>query len=198
MNVPNALTILRIALTPLFVICLFKEGVWPKYAATLFFLGAALSDYYDGYLARKRGAVTRLGRLLDPLADKILTSAAFISFAALKIVVVWMVYVMVIREVVITGLRFYSFSRKNPLITSRLAKWKTSSQMTVIFIILLFLNIHGFQFSENGPALSAGDWQYWVINGLVFIVALLAVTTGIHYLVQNLIFSKRSFGEPET
>jgi CDP-diacylglycerol--glycerol-3-phosphate 3-phosphatidyltransferase len=189
MNAPNILTLFRIAIAPLFVVFLFKEGVWPRYAATLFFLCAALSDFYDGYLARKRGTVTRLGRFLDPLADKILTSAAFISFAILKIVAVWMVYVIVLREIAITGLRIYSLSRKNPLITSRLAKWKTSIQMTVIFIILLFMNFNAQGAPGATGDLLAHDWHYFVINGFVLLVTALAVVTGIHYLVQNLIFS---------
>ena len=159
------------------------------YAATLFFLCAALSDFYDGYLARRRGTVTRLGRFLDPLADKVLTSAAFISFAILKIVAAWMVYVIVVREIAITGLRIYSLSKKNPLITSRLAKWKTSIQMTVIFIILLFMNFNPQDASGTKWDLLTHEWQYWVINGLVLSVTTLAAVTGIHYLVQNLIFS---------
>lgn len=197
MNVPNVLTLFRIAITPLFVIFLFEEGVWPRYAATLFFLCAALSDFYDGYFARKRGTVTRLGRFLDPLADKILTSAAFISFAVLKIVAAWMVYIMVVREIAITGLRIYSISRKNPLITSRFAKWKTSSQMGVIFIILLFMN-----FSAKGTPRAMGDlftsdWHYWAINGLTLLITTLTAATGIHYIAQNLIFSKRPIREKE-
>ena len=162
------------------------------YAATLFFLIAALSDYYDGYLARKKGLVTRLGRFLDPLADKLLTSTAFISFGLMKIVAVWMVYAMIIREIMITGLRVYALSRKNPLITSRLAKWKTSSQMFVIFIILLILSYTKGQSPENGLAVVSGSEIYWIINGIVFIITVLAVITGIHYLFQNLIFSRRT------
>jgi CDP-diacylglycerol--glycerol-3-phosphate 3-phosphatidyltransferase len=135
--------------------------------------------------------VTRLGRFLDPLADKILTSAAFISFAILKIVAVWMVYALVIREIIITGLRVYSITKKNPLVTSRLAKWKTSCQMAVIFIILLFMNIHVHQAPGMSWSPSTHNWQYWVINGLVLLVTVLAAVTGIHYLVQNLIFSGR-------
>jgi CDP-diacylglycerol--glycerol-3-phosphate 3-phosphatidyltransferase len=195
MNAANALTLFRIALTPFFVVFLFKEGVWPLYAATLFFLVASLSDYYDGYLARKRGSVTRLGRFLDPLADKVLTSAAFISFALLKIVVAWLVYTMIVREIVITALRVYAIFRKNPLITSRLAKWKTSTQMSVVFITLVFLSFNKTQSPESELTLTANDWMYWVINGMVFFVTALAVTTGIHYLFQNLIFSRKSAEE---
>ncbi|UCE20124.1 MAG: CDP-diacylglycerol--glycerol-3-phosphate 3-phosphatidyltransferase [Gemmatimonadota bacterium] len=195
MNAPNILTLFRIAITPLFVVFLFEEGVWPKYAATLFFLCAALSDFFDGYLARKRGSVTRLGRFLDPLADKILTSAAFISFAILKMVAVWMVYILVVREIIVTGLRVYSITRKNPLVTSRLAKWKTSCQMAVIFIILLFMNVHAQQAPGMSWPAAPHDWQYWVINGLVLFITALATATGIHYLVQNFIFSRRSIAE---
>ncbi|MFQ6091212.1 MAG: CDP-diacylglycerol--glycerol-3-phosphate 3-phosphatidyltransferase [bacterium] len=193
LNVPNALTLLRVALTPLFVIFLFREGIWFRYVASVLFLCAALSDFYDGYLARQRGSVSRFGRFMDPLADKILTSSAFISFAALKIVATWMVYTIVVREVMITCLRMYSISRKNPLITSRLAKWKTSCQMVVILVILLLLNINATRAASGGEwEPSEGDWSWWIINGLVLAVTLLAVTTGAHYLVQNLVFPRRS------
>lgn len=197
MNAANALTILRIILTPFFVAFLFKEGAWPTYIATLFFLVAALSDYFDGYLARRRGWVTRLGRFLDPLADKLLTSAAFISLALMKIVAAWIVYVIIIREIMITGLRVYALSRKNPLITSRLAKWKTSSQMFVIFITLLFLCYTKYQSPESGLVLVSNSWMYWVVNGMVFIVTVLAVATGIHYLIQNLTFSRKTIEDQD-
>ncbi len=195
MNAPNALTISRIVFAPIFVILLFQKGVWPTYMATLFFLLAGLSDYWDGYLARKRGEVTKLGRFLDPLADKILTSASFISFACMHIINAWMVYVMIAREVVVTALRVYAIRRRRPLVTSRLAKWKTSLQMTVIFAILVLLCVQVSRSTEGRWDLSYGGWLYWIINGLVFCVMLLAVVTGIHYLVQNAILPRKQEGE---
>lgn len=197
MNAPNALTISRIVFAPIFVILLFQKGAWPTYMATLFFLLAGLSDYWDGYLARKRGEVTKLGRFLDPLADKILTSASFISFAFMHIIEAWMVYVMIAREVGVTALRVYAIWRKRPLVTSRLAKWKTSLQMTVIFAILVLLCVQVSRSTDGRWDLSPGSWLLWVINGLVFGVMLLAAITGIHYLVQNAILPrKREGGKP--
>ena len=196
MNVANALTLFRVVLTPFFVALLFREGMWSRYGASLIFLCAALSDFYDGYVARKGGAVTKFGRFMDPLADKILTSAAFISFAMLKIVAAWMVYVMVAREVMVTGLRVYSISRKNPLITSRFAKWKTSCQMAVIFFILVLLTIDATTAASGGQGgVLQQTWSSWVLNGLVFGVTVLVVATGIHYIVQNLVFSRRPLRE---
>ena len=105
MSIPNSLTIFRILLTPVFVILLFSDSSFWKQISLVVYIVAALTDWYDGWVARKYGYVTRWGKFLDPLADKILSSAALFSFVALSLVDAWMVWIIVLRDFLITGLR---------------------------------------------------------------------------------------------
>jgi len=139
MNLPNKLTVLRIILTFVFICFLFSEWFFAKYFALLIFTLACLTDYYDGYIARKRGLISNFGKLMDPVADKILLIAAFLAFVALKIVPLWMAVVIIFREVGITGMRLVMMSRGNVLAAENWGKYKTVSQMLTIFVILIFL-----------------------------------------------------------
>ena len=135
--VPNILTVLRILLTPLFVFSLLEDG-WQLYSVIIF-LVASITDWYDGYLARKFGYSSNWGKFLDPLADKILVLAAFFSFVYLGVVKLWMVMVIVTRDFIITGLRSYAMSKGQPMITNITAKLKTATQMTMIILILVVI-----------------------------------------------------------
>src|SRR6266850_7243151 len=104
MSIPNSLTVLRILLTPLFLILLFSESSFLKQLALLVYIVAALTDWYDGWVARRYGYVTRWGKFLDPLADKILAAAALFAFVCLKLVDAWMVWVIIARDLIITSL----------------------------------------------------------------------------------------------
>ena len=109
MNLPNLLSLIRIILTPLFIILLFSNVPNAKFFALLVFAIAAITDAYDGYLARKYNQITPEGKFLDPLADKILVLSAFISFAFIGIIDFWMVGVIIFRDSFITGLRWIYF-----------------------------------------------------------------------------------------
>ncbi|GAH24298.1 unnamed protein product, partial [marine sediment metagenome] len=139
MNLPNKLTILRIILTFVFMFFLFSKWFLAKYLALLIFTLACLTDYYDGYIAKKRGLVSTFGKLMDPVADKILLIAAFLAFVELKIVPAWMVAVIILREFIITGMRLVAMSKGSVLAADRWGKHKTVSQMLTIFSILIFL-----------------------------------------------------------
>src|SRR5512135_3705676 len=134
---PNQLTVLRILLTPVFLVLLFSGDSALRQWSLLVYIVAALTDWYDGWVARRWGYVTRWGTFLDPLADKIITSAAFISFIYLNLVPAWTVWVIVFRDIVITLVRSYSEYKGKPFDTSKLAKTKTFLQFTVLFYILL-------------------------------------------------------------
>jgi CDP-diacylglycerol--glycerol-3-phosphate 3-phosphatidyltransferase len=145
MNLPNFLTLSRIFAVPLLVVVLLTRVYNPArevvgfsiYIATLIFLGASITDYFDGYLARKRQQVTTLGMLLDPVADKLLTSAAFISLVELKWVPAWMVVIIVGREFAISGLRSIASSEGFTIDASELGKIKMVMQVVAITLILL-------------------------------------------------------------
>jgi CDP-diacylglycerol---glycerol-3-phosphate 3-phosphatidyltransferase len=145
MNLPNFLTLSRIFAVPLLVVVLLTRVYNPArevvgfsiYIATLIFLGASITDYFDGYLARKRQQVTTLGMLLDPVADKLLTSAAFISLVELKWVPAWMVVIIVGREFAISGLRSIASSEGFTIDASELGKIKMVMQVVAITLIIL-------------------------------------------------------------
>lgn len=145
MNLPNFLTLSRIFAVPLLVVVLLTRVYNPDrevvgvsiYLATLIFLGASITDYFDGYLARKRQQITTLGMLLDPVADKLLTSAAFISLVELKWVPAWMVVIIIGREFAVSGLRSIASSQGFTIDASDLGKIKMVMQVVAITMTIL-------------------------------------------------------------
>ena len=137
MNLPNALTALRIFLVPLLVVVLLTRAEHHVFLGAAIFGLAALTDYFDGYLARRRNQVTRLGILLDPIADKLLTVAAFLSLVELGAVPAWMVMIIVGREFAVTGLRNVAAARGLLVPASALGKGKMVAQVVCILLLLL-------------------------------------------------------------
>ena len=137
MNLPNALTALRIFLVPLLVVVLLTRAEHHVFLGAAIFGLAALTDYFDGYLARRRNQVTRLGILLDPIADKLLTVAAFLSLVELGAVPAWMVMIIVGREFAVTGLRNVAAARGVLVPASGLGKGKMVAQVVCILLLLL-------------------------------------------------------------
>jgi CDP-diacylglycerol--glycerol-3-phosphate 3-phosphatidyltransferase len=144
MNLPNTLTLVRIFLVPLLVVVLLTQfeghavlGLpTPLIGAAIFGL-ASFTDWLDGYLARRRGQVTSLGRMMDPIADKLLTSAAFISLVQLGLAPAWMVALIIGREFAITGLRSLAYTKGITIPASPLGKIKMASQVTAILLLIL-------------------------------------------------------------
>jgi CDP-diacylglycerol--glycerol-3-phosphate 3-phosphatidyltransferase len=186
MNLPNKITLGRIIAAPFFMIFLLIDNMYVRYLATLLFITAALTDAYDGYLARKTGVVTGFGKFMDPLADKILVSTAFIAFVALGYVKTWMILVIIFREFFVTGLRSLAAYKGVVIMPSYVAKWKTGCQMTVIIIILVFINLKstlvplGYNWS-----MFTGNSIFALFDGMIFITMLLTLGTGIDYLVKS-------------
>jgi CDP-diacylglycerol--glycerol-3-phosphate 3-phosphatidyltransferase len=182
LTVPNQLTILRIILTPIFLYFFVQNSMAYKFIGTIIFSIAAATDWYDGYIARRLNIVSRWGQFMDPLADKILISAALIAFAYLGYVYWWMVIIIVFRDFLITFLRMYALHRGKSIVTSYLAKWKTFTQMLAIFILLIYLNfpdadIHHLEKYPPG-------YSHW-ISILYLVVTTLTAVSGIFYLVEN-------------
>src|SRR5580693_4090040 len=138
-NAPNVITFSRIAVTPLYLIFIFRPELWAKWTAGLLFAWGAISDYLDGYLARKYDLKTDFGALLDPFADKILIVSVFVSFVALDLVPAWMVVIIVAREFLITGLRQMAQNQNVIIAASRTGKHKTVSQIIAISFILAII-----------------------------------------------------------
>jgi CDP-diacylglycerol--glycerol-3-phosphate 3-phosphatidyltransferase len=186
LNLPNELTLLRILLTPVFVAFLLSDSPLLLQLSLAVFVIAALTDWYDGWIARRMGNISRWGKFLDPLADKILSSAALLSFVALGLVNGWMVWTVIFRDFLITGLRVYAEYKDKPVVTSRGAQAKTFGQFVVIYYILI-LHVAGSvpeireRFGPTIETLMAPQ----VLFGMMLLVTISTVGTGIAYLFDN-------------
>jgi len=185
LNLPNALTTTRIFLVPLLVVVLITKfeghlilGMRKEVVGAFIFAVASLTDWLDGYVARRRKQVTLLGQMMDPIADKLLTSAAFISLVQIDLAPAWMVAVIIGREMAVTGLRGIAYSRNVTIPPSRLGKIKMASQVVAILLLILGGRDHvrGFY--------TLGQIALWVV-----VVA--AVTSAVDYYRR---FSRRLTG----
>lgn len=139
MNIANRLTVGRIFLTFVFMFLLFKQGLLAKSLSLVVFIVAALSDYFDGYIAKKKNMVTDFGKLMDPIADKILVLAAFSAFVQMQLIESWMFVIIIFREILITSLRLFALNKGIVLSSAKAGKQKTVSQIVVIFFIMGFI-----------------------------------------------------------
>jgi CDP-diacylglycerol--glycerol-3-phosphate 3-phosphatidyltransferase len=173
LSLPNGVTILRIVAIPLILVLLFYMGRGYQLLTALLFFGAAVTDTFDGYLARRRGMVTTLGKFLDPLADKLLIVTALIALIPAREIPVWMVIVIVGREIAITGLRGIAVSQGIIISASALGKYKTVFEVASIF----FLILNGsYSFLSFRPI---GMFFLWVALGI-------AVVSGVDYFRKYL------------
>lgn len=186
MNLPDKLTVSRILLTFVFMLFLFSGGVLTKVIALFTFLLASFTDFLDGFIARERNIGTDFGKIMDPIADKILVIAAFLAFVEMKLVPAWMVVIIVLREISVTGLRVYALTRGKVIPADDGGKHKMISQIIAIIAVLLFLilreaGIKVFHFWN--PRTEAVYKE--TIFVLVFITVVLTLISGISYLVKN-------------
>jgi cardiolipin synthase (CMP-forming) len=141
-NIPNILTVLRILLVPFFIYYLFQPGLYAKLIAFSIFIVASLTDLIDGYLARKWKQETEFGKFLDPLADKVLVLGSFITFLLLnEQIEVWMLLLIVLRDMLITTLRYVAVKQGSSIRTTYMGKVKTTFQMGAIIVFLVFFMV---------------------------------------------------------
>lgn len=184
MNTPNKLTILRIILTPVFMVTLLVPFKFHYIAALLIFIVASLTDLIDGKMARKHNLVTDFGKFLDPLADKMLTTAAFLGFIALNIGygIVWIAFIVLFREFMISSMRLVAVSSGGKVIAANIfGKLKTVSQMTAI---IYAMTIEAF--ADLFPKLNTlcGILRIGT-SVLLWVSAVLCVISGVIYMVDN-------------
>jgi CDP-diacylglycerol--glycerol-3-phosphate 3-phosphatidyltransferase len=167
-NLPNSLTLARIFLIPFVVVVLLTKQThnW-AYWGTGLFLTAALTDILDGYLARRRGQVTTLGRLLDPIADKLLISSALISLVQLRIAPAWMVVIIIGREFAVSGLRSIAASEGFTIDVSTLGKGKMVAQVIAVAALIL-----GHE---------RGGWIQWTARIMLWTVVIFALLSMVQY-----------------
>jgi CDP-diacylglycerol--glycerol-3-phosphate 3-phosphatidyltransferase len=164
MNLPNALTVTRIFLVPLLVVVLLTKfegrlilGMQKELVAAAIFGLASLTDWLDGYLARRRKQVTTLGQIMDPMADKLLTSAAFISLIQMGLAPAWMVAVIIGRELAVTALRSIAYARGLVIPASPLGKVKMGAQVVAILALILG------EEERLRPLATVGTGALWVV-----------------------------------
>ncbi|MFK3938762.1 CDP-diacylglycerol--glycerol-3-phosphate 3-phosphatidyltransferase [Alkalihalobacillus sp. NPDC078783] len=184
MNLPNKITISRILLIPIFMLFLLIDwpfGVLSFYGtelaisdliAALIFIFASATDWLDGYFARKLNLITNFGKFLDPLADKLLVTAALIGLVESGVVAAWMVIVILSREFAVTGIRLVAAADGDVIAASQLAKWKTTAQIIAIAACLL----HNVPFA----ALSIPFDQI-----MIWIATILTIVSGVDYFIKS-------------
>ena len=145
LNLPNILSLVRILLVPLLVAVLLTKFEGKEFVGLAVFLVASLTDFLDGFIARRRGLVTRLGKLLDPAADKILVSAAFIALVELDLAPAWMVVVIIAREFAVSALRSVAATEHIVLGAISSAKVKTVTQMIAIALLIIYERLGSFE-----------------------------------------------------
>lgn len=183
---PNQLTFLRIILTPVFLAFLLSEDVTLRQVSLLIFAIALTTDWYDGWVARRWGYVTRWGTFLDPLADKVITSAALIAFIYLDLAPPWTVWIIVARDFLVTFLRSYAEFKGTPIDTTRLAKTKTFTQFVVIFyVLLLYVAKDTEYFRVRFGELIDQLLDYSILYSLMTAIAVLTFWTGLLYIIDN-------------
>ena len=180
MNWANRLTLSRLLLTIIFVAALNSSWQYGRTLALIVFLLAGISDFVDGEIARRYGFVTNFGKLMDPLVDKILVAAAFISLVPLKAIPAWAATTVVARDFLITGLRMMASAKGKVLPAEMLGKQKTSWQVVTVIFFLALLSLHELRYANE-----TSRWWFraWDQAGpvLVWITVALTIYSGLGY-----------------
>lgn len=186
MNLPNRLTLARIAAVPVFLILLLWQFPFHYFAALVIFVAASLTDLFDGRIARSRGLITDFGKFLDPIADKMLTTAALLGFISLGIGfgTVWITVIVLIREFSVSSIRMIAAASGKVVAADKWGKIKTVMQMVGIIMALTFE-----EFISLFPSLLlVGTILRIAYNIVLWFSAVLTVASGINYLVKNKTF----------
>ena len=197
MNLPNTLSLIRILLAPVFLFLLLSDSPLYVFLSFIIYTVAALTDWYDGWYARKYGFRTRWGQFIDPLADKILTSAAFMGFYLLKekdplfmgnadlVPFGILIAVIIFRDIVLTAARSIQELRGREFRTSMISKTKTFIQMTFIFLILGLTSINAIYSSTGGSRIITGYLHSDINYYILLLITLITAASGIAYIFES-------------
>ena len=188
MNLANKLTLLRIFLVPVFLVFIaFKAIPYGNLIATLIFVIASLTDKLDGYIARSRNQVTSFGKLMDPLADKLLVTAALISLVEYQVVPSWAAVIIIAREFAVSGLRTVAAAEGTVIAASWWGKLKTVIQIICIMLLLIKINIESYL-----PLSNYINERQWLIKFFdvapslsLYLAVIITLISGIDYFVKN-------------
>ena len=180
-NLPNVLTLSRIAAIPLVVACFWLDRGWAQWLSMILFVAAAVTDWFDGYFARRYHQISRLGRFLDPIADKLLVAAALLMLVdngQLGGINVLAAMIILAREILASGLREFLAELRVGLPVSALAKWKTAVQMVAIAFLLVG--------DAASPTISdLGLWLIWIAAALTLITGYDYLRTGLRHMAED-------------
>ncbi len=181
MNLPNKLTLLRIILIPVFMILFLSCGTVGLYFSLVVFLLAAVTDYFDGRIARRANCVTTFGKLMDPMADKLLTISALICFLAVDAPYInaWVLIIIIGRELIVTGIRMLALEENTVIAASLFGKLKTVSQFLMIIVVIINEIVCVYKNPMDG---GFGNFLVFI---LVIISVILTVLSGVDYIYKN-------------
>ena len=182
MNLPNQLTVLRVLIIPFMVILYYLDKAYGEplalngysIAIAVLFILASLTDFFDGYLARKWQVITVFGKFLDPLADKLLVMFALLMLQDIGVIPMWIVLVILMREFIVTGIRLIAVEGGNVIAASKLGKYKTASTMVALIILL---------FHVEPIALAGVSFNIGMI--ILYIATALTIISGVEYIIKN-------------
>ena len=181
LNTANILTLSRIAAIPLVVACFWLDRGWSQWLSMSLFVAAGITDYFDGYIARRYHQISRLGRFLDPIADKLLVAAALlmlVDLGPLSGIHVLAALIILAREIMVSGLREFLAELRVGLPVSQLAKWKTAVQMVAIALLLVG--------DAASPLVTMlGLWAIWIAAGLTLITGYDYLRTGLRHMAED-------------
>ena len=187
MNLPNTISLCRLVLTAIFVGGAALESTLGHWIALVAFVIAAISDWFDGYFARKYGLITPLGKLLDPVADKVLVCAAFVYLSARGLCPVWITVLILAREFLITGLRQIAIEAGQVLSADPLGKWKTGMQLGYCITCLVWFAVDAL--GSDNPVLRLlhflSDPQWWLMPFFLWLALALTLISGWNYMWSN-------------
>lgn len=200
MTLPNKLSLSRILVIPIFLALVLIGGpdpesplvaAWLRFGALLLVIGASITDYLDGRIARATGETTNLGKLLDPLADKLLVASAFVAFVELGLFPAWLIVIILCREFLVTGLRSLASVQGHVIAADRFGKHKTGWQLATIIAALVyltareFLRAYGHWETLDIAGYSAEQVSIFFLTLLLIVAVVLTVLSGALYMVRN-------------
>lgn len=198
MTLPNQLTVLRIILTPVYLFFFLSDNPTYIQISLGIYIIAALTDWYDGWLARKFNYITEWGKFWDPLADKILTSVVFIGFVIVDLLPLWMVILVIIRDLSVTLLRVYADNRGYSFRTTYYAKWKTMLQMIFLYyLLILYVSKSTIEIYSAYQNLIDVLLNLDLIYFVILVITIITVHSGISYLLLNKSLIKQLFNETD-
>lgn len=188
MNLANKLTLLRIVLVPIFLVFIAAKGIpYGSFIATFIFILASVTDKLDGYIARSRNQITNFGKFMDPLADKLLVTAALISLVELHVVPAWAAVIIIAREFAVSGLRSIAAAQGKVIAASWWGKIKTVIQIIALILMLLQINIRDSGYLTKFVANS----QFWkgffsaVPQIMLMAAVIITIISGYEYFKNN-------------